>query len=101
MRRIFFLLFLLGSAAAAQFPPTIKNVVVIFQENRTPDNLFHFLTPQCPLGPGPGGELACTPVSVTTSCYNISPCGLSNQSGTVVPVVLAPRPLAGKIDPDH
>jgi len=101
MRRIFLLLFLLGSSAAAQFPPTIKNVVIIFQENRTPDNLFHFLTPQCPLGPGAGGEYACTPASVTTSCYNISPCGLSNQSGTIVPVRLAPRPLAGKIDPDH
>ena len=35
--------------AAAQFPPQIKNIVVIFQENRTPDNLFHFLTPACPL----------------------------------------------------
>ena len=33
----------------AQFPPQIKNVVVIFQENRTPDNLFHFLAPACPL----------------------------------------------------
>ena len=40
------LIFLLGTGVAfAQFPPQIKNVVVIFQENRTPDNLFHFLTP--------------------------------------------------------
>jgi len=92
------LILLLGSAVAfAQFPPQIKNVVVIFQENRTPDNLFHFLTPACPL---PSAS-TCTPSPITTSCYDISPCGLSNQSGTLVPVALKPTLLSGSVDPDH
>ena len=85
----------------AQFPPQIKNVVIIFQENRTPDNLFQGLAPKCLLGPGPGGEEACTPAQVNDSCYNIAPCGLSNQSGTLTPVTLTPVPLSGSVDPDH
>jgi len=93
---------LLGSTAAfAQFPPQIKNVVVIFQENRTPDNLFHFLTPACPLPANSDRSHACTPQTVTSSCYDVSPCGLSDQSGTVEPVLLKPVPLAGGGDPDH
>jgi phospholipase C len=93
------LMVLLGSTVAmAQFPPQIKNVVIIFQENRTPDNLFHFLEPACLLGPGPD---SCTPAMVTANCYNISPCGLSNESGTTIPVMLKPMPLSGKIDPNH
>ena len=56
------LFFLLASPAAfAQFPPQIKNVIVIFQENRTPDNLFHFLTPACPLPSNTDALHACTP----------------------------------------
>jgi phospholipase C len=100
------LVLLLGSGIAlAQFPPQITNVVVIFQENRTPDNLFHFLTPACPLrSPQFPVELAleaCIPYRVTTSCYDISPCGISNQHGAPVPVTLTGRPLGGAIDPDH
>lgn len=93
---------LLGSGSVfAQFPPQIKNVILIIQENRTPDNLFHFLSPQCLLGPGPGGEYACTPAMVTDKCYNIAPCGLSNESGTLAPVTLTPVPLSGSVDPSH
>ena len=83
------------------FPPQIKNVVIIFQENRTPDNLFHFLTPACPLPANPDALHACIPAQVTDSCYDVSPCGLSNESGSAVPVTLAPTPLAGSVDPDH
>src|ERR1700678_2168341 len=83
------------------FPPQITHVVVIFQENRTPDNLFHFLTPACPL-PSNADELkACIPASVTSSCYDISPCGVSNETGSLVTVPLKPVPLAGSVDPDH
>ena len=92
---------LVCATAFAQFPPQLKNVVVIVQENRTPDNLFHFLTPACPIPAGATGYAACTPSPVTTSCYDVSPCGLSNQSGTVVPVTLASVPLAGSADPKH
>jgi Phosphoesterase family len=83
------------------FPPQIKRVVVVFQENRTPDNLFHFLTPACPLPVNPSPLEACTPEQVTNSCYNISPCGLSNQSGTITPVTLKAYPIGGTVDPDH
>jgi phospholipase C len=83
------------------FPSQITHVVVIFQENRTPDNLFHFLTPACTIPTGASGLKACTPSPVTSSCYDISPCGLSNQSGSVVPVTLAAVPLRGSTDPSH
>src|SRR5271163_3937579 len=99
---------LLGSAAAlAQFPSQITRVVVIFQENRTPDNLFHFLTPACPIPPGAIGLAACTPSPVTTSCYDISPCGISNQkttsnpTGKPVPITLKGTLLSGSVDPNH
>ena len=99
------LLFLLGTGVAfAQFPPQIKNVIVIFQENRTPDNLFHFLTPACPLPERDSVNAldACIPQHVTESCYDISPCGLSDQKGNPpVPVKLKPVPLSGSVDPDH
>ncbi len=84
-----------------QFPPQIKNVVVIVQENRTPDNLFHFLTPACPLADVRFKDQDCVPVVATTSCYDISPCGVSDRSGRRRPVELKPIPLAGSVDPDH
>ncbi len=87
--------------AWAQFPPQIKNIVILVQENRTPDNLFHFLTPACPIPAHATGYQACTPSPVTTGCYNISPCGLSNQSGKVVPLTLQPAPMVGGIDNLH
>jgi len=90
-----------GTASLAQFPPQIKNVVVIVQENRTPDNLFHYLTPLCPLPSNATGLDECTPAPVTAGCYNISPCGISNQSGRDVRVNLKPVPLAGSAAPQH
>ena len=83
------------------FPSQITHVVVIFQENRSPDNLFHFLTPLCPIPSGASGAAACSPSPVTTSCYDISPCGLSNQSGSEVPITLTGVPMKGSTDPDH
>jgi hypothetical protein len=38
---------------------------------------------------------------VTTSCYDVSPCGLSGQSGSVLPVTLTGVPLQRGDDPDH
>jgi phospholipase C len=83
------------------FPKQVTHVVVIFQENRTPDNLFHFLTPLCPIPSGATGAAACSPSPVTTSCYDVSPCGLSNQSGTETPITLTGVPMKGSTDPDH
>lgn len=102
-----FFFMLLCSIAFAQsatptFPTALKNVVVIVQENRTPDNLFHFLTPLCPIPSGATGLNACIPSPVTSSCYDISPCGLSNQNGNPpVAVTLTGQDLNGSIDPDH
>src|SRR3954468_207147 len=99
---VFVLSFLSAThTALAQFPPQIQNIVIIVQENRTPDNLFHYLTPVCPIPPNAAGLTACTPAPVTTSCYNIALCGVSNQSGTPVPVTLKPVPLYGSVDPKH
>jgi len=86
---------------ASAFPSQITHVVVIVQENRTPDNLFHFLTPLCPIPSGATGAAACSPSPVTTSCYDVSPCGLSNQSGTDAPITLTGVPMKGSTDPDH
>jgi phospholipase C len=41
--QILFVVALLGAAAHAQFPSQIQHVVIVFQENRTPDNLFQGL----------------------------------------------------------
>src|SRR5579863_6201519 len=102
MRRLLvFASLLVPVAAFAQFPPQIKNVIVIVQENRTPDNLFHFLTPACPIPASADGYRACSPTPVTDRCYDISPCGLSNQSGILDRITLKPVPLSGSADPDH
>ena len=86
--------------ALGQFPPQIQNIVIVVQENRTPDNLFHYLSPACPIPPNAAGLSACAP-AVSSSCYNIAPCGVSNQSGTPVAVPLAPEPLYGSALPQH
>jgi len=100
-RLFVFVALAMAPVALAQFPPQIRNIVVIVQENRTPDNLFHDLTPACPLPRLAQGLRACTPLFVYPSCYDISPCGVSNQSGDVVPVTLRPLPLSERYDPDH
>ena len=41
--QVLLLVALLGAIAHAQFPSQIQHVVIIFQENRTPDNLFQGL----------------------------------------------------------
>src|SRR5579863_498262 len=95
------LLLLAPVTVLAQFPHQIKNIVIIVQENRTPDNLFHYLEPRCPIPPNAAGLDACTPAPVTTACYNIATCGVSNQSGSPDPVTLKPVPLYGSAEPQH
>src|ERR1700678_533738 len=41
--RALFVAVLLSAVARAQFPPQIQHVIIMFQENRTPDNLFQGL----------------------------------------------------------
>jgi phospholipase C len=83
------------------FPSQIQHVIVIFQENRTPDNLFQGLSPLCTIPQGATGLASCTPNPVTTSCYDVSPCGVSNQSKTDQPFTLAPVLMKGSSDPSH
>ena len=65
-----------------------EHVIVIFQENRTPDNLFHDLAPKCspksPVGP--------------TNCYDIATEGLG-KGGSLI--TLEPIRLNNAYDLDH
>jgi phospholipase C len=63
----------------AAFPGKFEHIVIIFQENRTPDNLF-----QDPVLIANGADIASSGV---------------NSSGQTVP--LSPIPLAINYDPDH
>src|SRR4030081_1197406 len=80
-----FLLSLGFSAASAQipYPNPIKHVVVLFQENRTPDNLFQGLL----TWPG-----------INPANYNIATSGL-NSSGQTIP--LTASPFANHYDLSH
>src|SRR5580658_10759866 len=83
---------LLSTAARAQYKNTpIKHVVVIFQENRTPDNLFQGL---CTAN---GGEPGCS-ASGAGQTYQIVPTYV-NADGQTVP--LTPVGLATNFDLDH
>ena len=71
-------------AAQAQYvAPPIKHVVVIFQENRTPDNLFQGL---------------CLVATCGTGGYDISSTYLNSQNQTAT---LSPVGLATNFDLDH
>ncbi len=94
-------LLLLSVAVFAQFPPQITRVVVIVQENRTPDNLFHYLTPACPIPKSSTGLAACTPSVVDSSCYDVSPCGISNKSGKPSRYTLKSMSLSSSTNPSH
>jgi phospholipase C len=74
---------LLGAVAHAQFPSQIKHVVIVFQENRTPDNLFQGLY----------GLTGSNGVPYDIQNYYV------NSSGTQVP--LMPVGLATNFDLSH
>src|SRR5208283_1313197 len=87
------LLFLLAVAATgyAQFSiPTFKHVVVIVQENRTPDNLFQGLC-GAPYG-------ACAVPPNIFAPYDIQPSNWKTKTGTIQP---SPVALAATYDLDH
>ena len=79
------LLFCLGTVARAEIPYTnpIRHVVIVFQENRTPDNLFHgFLS-------WPG---------INPANYDLASSGV-NSKGQVIP--LGPVALGNAYDLSH
>ena len=65
-------------------PQQIDHVVIIFQENRTPDNLFQGL---CAAN---GGVPGCDPTGVNPAQYDIASSGLTS-SGATIPLT----PVAG------
>ena len=83
---------LAATAAHAQYGKTpIKHVIVIFQENRTPDNLFQGL---CTAN---GGVPGCTPTGASGT-YNIAST-YEDAAGQTTP--LTPVGLATNFDLDH
>ncbi len=87
-----FLLLVVGMVpltAQAQIS-SFKHVVVIFQENRTPDNLFQGLC-SAPYG-------ACAVPPTFFAPYNIQTSKWKNKTGTIKP---APVALADNYDLDH
>jgi phospholipase C len=81
-----------ATAAHAQYGKTpIKHVIVIFQENRTPDNLFQGL---CTAN---GGVPGCTTTGANGT-YNIASTYANSNSQTTP---LAPVGLASNFDLDH
>jgi len=85
----------LGAFAASAQVPTFSHVVVIFQENRTPDNLFQGLCQP------PFGTAASCSASPTSSQYNIQTknwLDRSSSSGVTQP---SPVALANKYDLSH
>jgi len=69
---------------------TFKHIVVIFQENRTPDNLFQGLC-SAPYG-------ACAVPPTFQAPYNIQTSNWKTKTGTIQPGVV---PLANTYDLDH
>jgi hypothetical protein len=81
-----------ATTAHAQYGSTpIKHVIVIFQENRTPDNLFQGL---CTAN---GGVPGCS-ASGATGTYEIASTYVNSEGQTVL---LTPVGLATNFDLDH
>jgi phospholipase C len=106
----FFLMLWLGTAVYGQgsYSP-FKHVIVVFQENRTPDNLFQGLLtwPGVVAGKydvqpsGMAGGVCKTPqaLSLSGASFDQSTCAISG--GTEDKRCLEPQPLAGGYDPSH
>lgn len=84
----------LVSAAAAQIP-AFQHVVVIFQENRTPDNLFQGLCA------APFGSPASCGVTPNSSLYNIQMQSWRDKSVPAGVTQPAAVPLANHYDLSH
>ncbi|MGA2267271.1 MAG: alkaline phosphatase family protein [Bryobacteraceae bacterium] len=89
-----FLVWLATCAASAQIS-TFQHVVVIFQENRTPDNLFQGL---CSAPFGSADSCSTTP---TSSQYNIQTKNWLDKNSSTGVTQPATVPLANKYDLSH
>jgi phospholipase C len=84
-----------AQAQDPRFPTPFKHVVVIFQENRTPDNLFQGLC-----RPPFGAPSSCS-TTPTASQYNISTTGWLNKNSPTGVTNPAPVPLGNSYDLSH
>ena len=91
MKRLVKSLLLLAplTATLAYTQTTFQHIIVIVQENRTPDNIFQ--------------GLCAPPYGTCPSPYNISPTGyvIVPPGTSGVQVALTPDPLYDDLDPDH
>jgi phospholipase C len=85
----------LGTFTAAAQIPNFQHIVVIFQENRTPDNLFQGL---CSAPFGSAASCSTTPAS---SQYNIQTANWLDKNSSTGVTQPAPVPLANKYDLSH
>jgi phospholipase C len=84
-----------AQAQDPRFPTPFKHVVVIFQENRTPDNLFRGLC-----GPPFGAPSSCS-TTPTASQYNISTTRWLNKNSPTGVTDPGPVPLGNTYDLSH
>src|ERR1700683_55220 len=89
------LLTCLGTFGAAAQIPSFQHIVVIFQENRTPDNLFQGLCAP------PFGTAASCSATPTASQYNIQTANWLNKRSPTGVTQPLPVPLANKYDLSH
>jgi phospholipase C len=89
------LLMWLGTFAAAAQIQNFRHIVVIFQENRTPDNLFQGL---CSAPFGSAASCSTTPAS---SQYDIQTTDWLNKTSVSGVTKPATVPLANKYDLSH
>ena len=89
------LLLWLGAFGAAAQIPSFQHVVVIVQENRTPDNLFQGLCS------APFGSAAACSTTPNSSQYNIQTHNWLDRHSSTGVTQPAPVPLANKYDLSH
>jgi phospholipase C len=81
-----------ATLATAQNPIPFQHIIIVFQENRTPDNLF---------GSGPVEHLGCGTADPFEAGVDIDNGGLNNKAGQPNPTCSVVTPLKSSCDPGH
>jgi phospholipase C len=89
------LLICFGTSIAAAQVPSFRHIVVIFQENRTPDNLFQGLCS------APFGSAASCSTNPTGSQYNVQTANWLDKRSSIGVTQPVPVALANKYDLSH
>lgn len=96
INKVLFALVLLWSLGASSQISHFQHVVVVFQENRTPDNLFQGLC-SAPFG----ANSSCNAVSPTNLQYNIQTSNWLDRESSTSVTQPTPVPLANAYDLGH